>query len=76
MRSNKMSLNSNKIKIQFLIAIYAPYLELYFGENSIKIGLLVPEILTILLLLKTEKYNVHPHQNSNIAIRIDFFFTI
>ena len=38
MRSSKMSLNSNKMKIQFLIAIYASYWELYFGETPIKIG--------------------------------------
>ena len=34
MRSSKISLNS----------MYAPYLELYFVENPVKIGLTVPEI--------------------------------
>ena len=42
MRSSKMSLNSNKMKIEFLIDIYASQLELYFGENPIEIELAVP----------------------------------
>ena len=44
MWSSKMSLNLNKMKIQFLIAIYTPYWELYLDETPIKIGLSVQEI--------------------------------
>ena len=46
MPSSKMSLNSNKMKIQFSNTMYALLLELYFGENPIKIGLTIPEILS------------------------------
>ena len=52
MRSSKMSLNFNKMKTQFLIAIYVPYLELYLGDN-LTYGL---RDITILVLLKTIKY--------------------
>ena len=44
-RSSKMSLNSNNMKIQFSSAMCASHLELYFGlKKHIKVGLTVQEI--------------------------------
>ena len=40
MRSSKMSLSSNKMKIQFSKAMGASHFELYFGENLIIIDLM------------------------------------
>ena len=52
MRSSKMDLNSNQIKIQFSGAMCAPYLELHFGENWTYSS----RDIAILVLLKTIKY--------------------
>ena len=52
-----MSMNLNKMRIQFLIAIYGPHVkELYFSENPIKIGSFGSRDITILVLLKTIKH--------------------
>ena len=55
MRSSKINLNTNKLKTQFPLSLYASHSELYFAENPIKIKHTVPEI-GFLVMLKTIKY--------------------
>ena len=56
MRSSKISLNSKKIKTQFLFSLYAGTLELYHTENPIKNYAYSSRDIAILVMLKTIKY--------------------